>query len=757
MLLSRLAERLGAVLRRRGKSPKDGSKAASPRPSKRVRVPTVLQMEAVECGAAALAMILASYKLRVPLEELRVACGVSRDGSKAGNMVKAARAYGMIAKGFRRTPDSLKPMPMPVIIHWNFNHFVVLEGFKGDYAHLNDPAQGPTRVSLEELDTAFTGVALTFEPGPEFKPGGRKRSLWGALAPRLSGSRAALLYVVLAGFGLLIPTMVTPTFTQVFVDDFLVRGLESWLRPLLVLMGATAIVQLALTWLRLRYLLRFETKLSLSTSSQFFWHVLRLPVEFYNQRFAGEIGARVGINDKVAALLSGQLATTLLDFLVIFFYALLMIQYDVLLTVVTVTIAILNLAALRLVSRVRVDLNQRVLKDEGNLGAVAVGGLQTIETLKATGTESDFFSRLSGNLAKVINSGQKLAVATNVLATVPPLLMAINAAVLLGFGGLRVMDGHLSMGMLMAYQALMFIFISPVNRMVNLGSTLQEVEGDLTRLDDVLEAELDQTLVTAQEAEARSLEHAGASSIAAEAKLDGYLELRSVSFGYGRLDPPLIEDFNLRLTPGSRVALVGGSGSGKSTISKLVAGLYGIWDGEILFDGRTRQEIPRAVLNSSVAFVDQDIFLFAGTVRDNLTLWDNSIPERDVLQAARDAAIYDEVASRPKGFASLVEERGANFSGGQRQRLEIARALVGNPAMLVLDEATSALDPTTEKIIDDNLRQRGITCLIVAHRLSTIRDCDEIIVLDHGKVVERGTHEEMMANGKMYSQLISGE
>jgi NHLM bacteriocin system ABC transporter peptidase/ATP-binding protein len=731
-------------------------------------VPTILQLEAVECGAAAVAMVLGYYRRRLPLEEVRAACGVSRDGSKASNMLKAARRYGLVAKGFRKEPEQLKSMPLPMIIHWNFNHFVVLEGFGRNTVYLNDPAQGPTRVSEGELDESFTGVALTFEPGPDFQPGGRARSLYGALAPRLAGSRLGLLFVFLTGFALLIPGLLVPTFSQVFIDDILIRGLKSWLRPLLIAMGLTALVTLALAWLQQRYLQRLETKLSLVTSCKFFWHVLRLPIEFFNQRYAGEVASRVGLNDKVATLLSGELATTLLNFAVIIFYAGLMFQYDVILSAVSVTIAVLNMLALHLVSRKRVDLNQRLLKDRGTLMGVAMGGLQTIETLKASGAESAFFSRWAGYHAKVVNSGQDLAVATQVLSLVPALLLSINTAVLLGLGGLRVIEGHLSMGMLMTFQALMLAFINPVNRMVSLGGKLQEAKGDLNRLDDILQAELDDVHVDDDDDEETSRETAaspppGASVVDrrqsgdGDVKLAGFLELRGVEFGYSRLEKPLITDFNLRLTPGSRVALVGGSGSGKSTIARLVAGLYKPWAGEILFDGKTRSEIPRRVITNSLALVDQEIFLFEGTVRDNLALWDETLSEEVIVEAAKDASILKEVAARKNGFASLVDEGGANFSGGQRQRLEIARALAGSPTILVLDEATSALDPTTEKIIDDNLRRLGLTCLIVAHRLSTIRDCDEIIVMECGSIVQRGTHEKLMSNAGLYQHLLAAE
>lgn len=731
----------------------------------RAKVPTVLQMEAVECGAAALAMVLGHYGRFVPLEELRVECGVSRDGSKASNMLKAARRYGLEARGFRREPEDLRAVPMPAIVHWNFNHFVVAEGFRRGRVYLNDPAQGPTRVTEEEFDQAFTGVVMTFEPGPEFEPGGELRGLLPSLRPRLNGARSGLVFVILAGVALVMPGILAPTFQRIFVDDVLVRGLQHWLRPLLIVMAVTALLQAALTWLRQRYLLRLETKLALQMASQFFWHVLRLPMRFYSQRYAGEVGNRVGINDRVASLLSGDLATNLLNVIVIVFYGLLMMQYDMVLTLVSIGVVALNLAVLKFFSRKRVDLNQRLLQERGKVMGVAMGGLQTIETLKATGSESDFFARWAGQQAKLINSSQQLALTTHLVSAVPPFLLAVNTALILGIGGLRVMDGHLTMGMLIAFQALMLAFIQPVNTMVDLGGKLQEAEGDLKRLDDVLRAEPDAYVMRSTApavADAAGLDAPGLEAVAGggggvAVKLTGHLELRNVSFGYSPLEPPLIEDFDLVLTPGSRVALVGGSGSGKSTVAKLVAGLYEPWDGQILFDGKARWEIPRHVLNNSLAIVDQDIFLFENSIRENITLWDATISDADVVRAARDAAIHDDIANRVGAYSGALEEGGRNFSGGQRQRIEIARALAGNPSILVLDEATSALDPGTEAVIDDQLRRRGCTCLLVAHRLSTIRDCDEIIVLDRGKIIQRGTHAEMAGVDGPYAQLIASE
>jgi len=715
---------------------------AGARRPRAVRTPTILQMEAVECGAAALAMVLAHHGRWVPLEELRVACGISRDGSKANNLLKAARTYGLVAKGFRKEPAQLRELQGPMILHWNFNHFVVLDGFRGDRLWINDPATGPAEVTQAELDQAFTGVVLTFARGDAFARGGEKPSLLTPLRRRLSGTGTALAFVVLAGLALLVPGLVTPVYSKVFVDEVLIKGLSSWTHPLLLLMGLTAILTWVLTLLQQRYLLRLETRLALASSSRFFWHVLRLPVEFFTQRYAGEIANRVSINDKVARLLSGDLATTVLNLLVIALYAVLLYRYDRVLAGVGTAIALLNLAALKYVSRARVTLNERLQQDRGKLMGTAMNGLQTIETLKASGAESDFFARWAGYQAKVVNAQQRLQFITLLLSSVPPFLMSLNTALMLTLGGLRVMDGYLTMGMLVAFQALMQAFLSPVNRLVDLGSTVQEVKGDMNRLDDVLRA---------------PIEAAAPVAAAPAVRLSGRLELRDVTFGYSRLEPPLIEGFSLTLQPGQRVALVGGSGSGKSTVGKLVAGLYQPWSGEILFDGEARAHIAADVMTASVGVVDQDICLFDETVANNLSLWDATISEGDLVEAAQDACIHDDITLRPGGYASRLEEGGRNLSGGQRQRLEIARALAGRPRLLVLDEATSALDPVTEQQIDDHLRRRGCTCLIIAHRLSTIRDCDEIVVLNNGRVVQRGTHDELSAARGSYQSLIALE
>jgi NHLM bacteriocin system ABC transporter peptidase/ATP-binding protein len=718
-----------------------------PPPRRRVNTPTILQMEAVECGAAALAMILAYYGRWVPLEELRHECGVSRDGSKANNMLRAARKYGLDAKGYKyEALEKLYELPLPVILFWNFNHFVVLDGFKKGQVFLNDPAQGPRAVTLQELDGSYSGVVLTFKPGPDFKKGGSSPSMLPALRRRLKGSELALMFTVLCGLFLVLPGLVIPTFTRLFIDQYLIGG-QTWLvKPLMIAMAATIAIQGGLTWLQKYYLLRLETKLALTTSSRFFNHILRLPAAYFGQRFAGEIGMRVQINDKVANVMSHQLASTVIDSIMTVFYAILMCFYSLSLTIVVIVIALLNVAAVKAASRIRTDSSRKLMQDRGKLMGISMNGLQMIETIKATGSESEFFGRWSGYFAKTVNTGQYIQVLGQIAGTVPPFVQTMSTAAVLILGGLKVMNGELTVGMLVAYQTLLTSFTRPLNNFVQFGSTLQEMQADMNRLDDVIRYPID-----AQYSQDPATVKADPKKI----KLSGQVELRNIVFGYSPLDKPLVEGFNLVVQPGRRVALVGASGSGKSTVAKLTSGLYPPWSGEVLFDGVPRAELPRELISNSLGVVDQEVFLFGGTVTENVTMWDTTIPVQRVSQACRDAAIDTVIEAREKGYQSIVQEGGGNFSGGQCQRLEISRSLVGEPTIVILDEATSALDPTTEAHIDESMRRRGCTCIIIAHRLSTIRDADEIIVMEHGQIVQRGTHEEMKDIEGPYKHLIS--
>lgn len=709
-----------------------------------MKTPTILQMEAAECGAAALAIVLAHFGRFVPLAEVRRECGVSRDGSRASNIVSAARYYGLDARGFMMSTERVRSVDPPVIVFWNFNHFVVVEGFGRGCVYLNDPGSGPRTVSLEEFEESFTGVVLVLKPTPAFRPGGHAPSVIPAVAARLRGSGSSLLSCVFIGVLLVVPGIAIPAFTQIFVDNILIERMDDWVRPLLLGMMITATFRAVFLRLQLAYLRRLRTKLAVSTSSRFLWHILRLPASFYAQRYAGEVSSRTALNDRVAETLSGRLATTVLDVTMMVFYAVVMVQYDVVLTAIGIAAAAVNFATLEWVSRRRMDASVRFSQEQGKVQGTAIGTLQNIETLKASALEATFFTRFAGAHAKMVNAQAELGLVTLKLAFVPGLAFQAATVLVLVVGAMRVMDGVLTVGMLVAFQSLLQSFLAPVNKLVSLGTTVQDLRADLNRLEDVLENPTD--------AEADRTDDALPAR--APARLSGHIEIRNLTFGYSRTDPPLIENFSATIRPGEWLAIVGPSGSGKSTILKLLCGLYTPWEGEILFDGSRREGISRQVLSTSMALLEQDIFLFEGTVRDNLTFWDSTIPDHTLVHACRDASIHEFVLSLPGGYDGHLREGATNVSGGQRQRLEIARALVNNPSIIVADEATSALDGETEERIVQNLRRRGCSCVIAAHRLSTVRHCDEIVVLHRGKVVQRGTHDVLRRGDGPYARLL---
>ncbi|MBU1106673.1 MAG: NHLP family bacteriocin export ABC transporter peptidase/permease/ATPase subunit [Candidatus Riflebacteria bacterium] len=709
---------------------------------KRVVTPTILQMEAVECGAAALAKLMGAYGCYVPLEILREETGVSRDGTKASNILKVARKYGFVAKGFKKSPEGLLEMRMPVIVFWNFNHFIVVEGFCRAGVYINDPASGPRRITHEEFDMGFTGVVLAIEPGEGFKKTGRPPNALRSLWKKLKEMNTGILFLVCITLLLAIPGLIIPAFSRVYIDDILIAGKKDWIKPLIVFMAIITVFQALVSYMQKMVISRFQVRLSLSMAGRFFHHVLNLPMTFFTQRHAGEITNRIGLNDEVAGILTGELASQTMNAALFFFFLLLMFSYNFSMAVMVCCGMAISALLVRVLLRRRDDQMQKLVRETGMLQGLTAGGIMGIETIKAGGHENEFFNRWAGSLNRYISEVQdssKLGGAQDVMTTF--VISATNALVI-GVGGYQVMQGHITPGMLVAFQSLANSVIDPFNSLLKLTEKFRQAKVNLTRLDDVLVQPEDKNKALIDQ---RS------------EPLKGHLELKNISFGYNRLDPPLIENFSLLMTPGKRVALVGSSGSGKSTISKLVCGLYEHWSGEILFDGKPRNKVNSFDLNSGFSFVDQDIFLFSGTIRDNLTLWDTSMRDADVILAAKDAEIHNDIAVRQGTYQYQVTEGGTNFSGGQRQRLEIARALAGNPSLLVLDEATSALDPATEKLVDDNIRRRGCTCLIVAHRLSTIRDCDEIIVLEKGKIVQRGTHNELKDIEGLYSELIRME
>lgn len=714
----------------------------------RVKVPTILQMEATECGAACLGMVLAHYGLWVPLEKLRQECGVNRDGSKASSVLRAARNRHCKANGFKWKADKLLELipekPFPLIIHWEFNHFVVLEGIENGLAYLNDPALGRRTVAWDKFVTSYTGIAMQIRPDEGFVKEGERYNVFKEIASKLFLDKWALLFIILLGFFAVVPGLATPIFNQLFMDEIITGKHPEWMFNFCLAMTVSLFMTGAISLLRSIILTRWQRKLTLSDSSSYFWHLLRLPMQFFHQRYVAEVAGRIAFNDAIAQVLSGSAATAVLDMIIAIFYLLVLLQYNLTLTLIGISISIIGFIVLLSMRRHLADLNMRIQQDAGKAYGVSMNGLRMIETIKANGDESDFFTKWAGYQTKVLEASQQTMVWSMFISLIPALLGGINGALIMTFGGFSIMDGAMTAGMFLAFQNLMASFLSPINKIIGLSSTIQKAEMQMQRLNDIKNYRVD-SLNFPKENDEKTFK---------KDRLSGELAIKDLNFGYSPLEEPLLQNFNLNIGSGEWVAVVGSSGSGKSTLAKIVTGLYEEWSGKILFDGFDRKKLPRAVILNSLAAVDQDIFLISGTIAENIALFDKSVRKSDIIQAAKDACIHEDIIKLEEGYDAMVSEGGLNFSGGQRQRLEIARALAINPSFLVLDEATSALDPITESKVLENIRHRGCSCLIIAHRLSTIRNCDEIIVLNRGKIVERGPHREMIKHDGPYRQLI---
>jgi NHLM bacteriocin system ABC transporter peptidase/ATP-binding protein len=711
------------------------------------RVPTILQLEAVECGAAALAMVLAYHGRHASLEALRADCGVTRDGSTAGGLLRAARGYGLVARGFRKELGDLPALPLPAIVFWNFNHFVVLEGFRDGRAHLNDPAIGRRVVDAAEFDQGFTGVVLTFERGPTFAPGGEAPSALRSLSRHLAGLGPSVGLAVVLGLALVAPGLALPWLMGKFVDDVLAARMPGVAETLLAGLLAAAVARGLLGWLQAQVLTAAFTRAALSSAQRFFSHALSLPMDFYVQRSPGEIASRVELNEQVAETVSSDLAHVVLDLVTAFFFLFLMLRLDAGLTGIVVICLAVELATLRVINARTEGFSRRLSVQAGKLSGMATGGLSNIESIKAGGQEGALFLKWLGLQVQFANTAVESQRAILILGQVPSVTGLVAQLGVLGLGVSRIMEGAFTVGDLVAFQVLLAGFAAPVHALFYAARKVQSLRGDMARIDDVLNHASEPGVAVVEQPPS-----------AVSGARPRSMEFRDVTFGYAKAGTPLIEGFSLKVEAGRRVALVGASGSGKSTIARLAAGLYRPWSGEILFDGRPRDDFVREELARAVSYVDQDVVLFEGTVRDNLTMWDPAAEDEVIRAAARHAAIEDEIGMRRGGLDAPLQEGARNLSGGQRQRIEIARALARGPSILILDEATSALDTTTESIVENNLRRRGTTCLVIAHRLSTVRDADEILVLEGGKVVERGTHDELatIAGGR-YAALVAGE
>ena len=711
------------------------------------KVPVVMQMEALECGAASLAMILAYYDKWIPLEQVRSDCGVSRDGSNAANVLRAARSYGMIAKGYRYEPEELKKYgKFPCIVHWNFNHFVVLNGFKKDKAVLNDPAKGNYTVSMKVFDESFTGICLMFEPGDNFEPSGKPKSMMSFARERMKGSAVAVAFVILTSIISNLIGIINPAFSRIFLDRLLTGVNPEWFIPFIMALALIGIIQLVVSWISAVYSLKINGKMDAVGNTTFMWKVLRMPMEFFSQRMAGDICQRQSSNSNIAKTLVSTFAPLLLNTIMMIFYLVVMLRYSLVLTLIGLISIVVNFFVSRIISAKRVNITRVQMRDAGKLAGTTVAGIEMIETIKAAGAENGFFEKWAGYQASVNTAQVKYARLNQYLGLIPSAVSGITNIAVLMLGVYLVIQGEFTIGMVMAFQGFLSSFQAPAMTLISAGQTMQEMRTEMERIEDVMKYPTDVEYAEDEKDDGREY-----------SKLSGNIELKNITFGYSKLAKPLISDFNLTLKPGQRIALVGGSGSGKSTIAKLISGLYKPWSGEILFDGKPMSEIDREVFTGSLAVVDQDIILFEDTIANNIKMWDKSIEDFEMIMAARDAQIHEDIMQRENGYQYKITEGGKDFSGGQRQRLEIARVLAQDPTIVILDEATSALDAKTEYEVVKAIKDRGITCIVVAHRLSTIRDCDEIIVLDYGEVKERGTHEELMKQGGLYTKLVTSE
>ena len=712
------------------------------------KVPVIMQMEALECGAACLAMVMAYYDKWVPLEQVRVDCGVSRDGSNAKNVLRAARSYGFTAKGYRCDPQGLqKNGGFPCIIHWNFNHFVVLNGFKNGNALINDPARGTCTISMEEFDRAFTGICLKFEPGENFVPGGKPKSVWAFAAKRLKGTGDAIAFVVLSSLIAVLFNIIHPGFSRVFMDRLLTGENPTWFYPLLAGFAFVSVIQILGMAINAIHSNKINGKMAVVGSSAFLWKVLHMPIEFFSQRMTGDIQNRQNSNAVIASNLIITLAPLVLNLILVVFYVVVMFRYSWIMALVGIASIAINLALARVISAKRVNIARVQVRDTAKLDSATVAGVEMIETIKASGAENGYFEKWSGYQASMNTQTVKFTKTNLYLTALPTLVTTLTTITVTMLGVYFAMNGSFTVGMIMAFQGFLISFTTPATSLISAGQTVSEMRTAMERVEDVMQHPTDPCF-----------DHEPAKKEETSyAKLKGQIELKNVTFGYSRLAEPLIRDFTMTIKPGSRIAFVGASGCGKSTIAKLISGLHQPWSGEISFDGIPLREIDRNVFTGSVAVVDQDIIIFEDSISNNIKMWDDSIEDFEMILAARDARIHDDIMQREGGYRYPLTEGGKNFSGGQRQRLEIARVLAQDPSVIIMDEATSALDAKTEREVVDAIADRGITCIVIAHRLSTIRDCDEILVLDHGEVIERGTHRELFAKGGKYTELVTSD
>lgn len=717
--------------------------------TKAKKTPLFLQSNSGESGAICLAMLLGHYGSFPKLAEVKNSCDCGNDEIEPVNLLEASRRFGFDADFLQLPFNELKNQACPFILPATSGKFILLVKKTGSSFIIHDPESGRKKISIDDLATKFSGRIMVAKPGKNFVASGRQSSFIKETCRRLFGYKSGVAYVLLAGFILLIPAIVIPALNKIFFDDIILMGQTLWYKPMLMIMGLLLVSGCILVFMQQVILLRFEIKMSMVDSAGFVSHILSIPYTYFQTHPTGDTVKRIKLNDAIATMLSREMTQLVISLITVFFYGIVMIKYSLLLTVAGVSIMLVNILALKYFSAKRTALNQALFQKQQRTFNMASVGIEHIETLKASGWENNFFTLWSSYLITAINDEQKLGFTSRLLTVLPEFLAQLNNVIIVILGGLLIISGEISIGVFIAMQSFIANLADPVKNVVEIAGNIQLNKSNLNNLMDSLDEPVDQLC---QQEGRTPIEQITPFN----ARLNGKLEVKDITFSYSKFSTPLIKNFSLQVEPGQRIALVGGSGCGKSTILKVIAGLYAPDSGEIFYDGMNINTINSDVLRNSRAIVDQDVFLFTGTVSDNIVMWNRAIDYESIVEAAKDADVHEVITERPDGYQAKVAPGGGNFSGGQRQRLEIARALVTNPAIIFMDEATSALDAETERLVMENIRKRKCTTVTVAHRLSTVKSYDQILVIDQGGVVQRGTHEELVKEqGKLYYKLVS--
>jgi len=715
---------------------------------RRVVTPLVMQMHMTECGAACLSSILAYFGCWVPLNELRNLCGVNRDGSTAAGLARAAKLYGLECSGHSVNAKHVFDMSLPQILFWEWKHFLILEGFDERRVFLNDPAMGRRVLSIEEFEAGFSGVTLVFKLTPDFQPGGDPPGLFQRLPRWFQDVGGPISYILTNALMMALLVLIAPITVGFFVDHVL-TGTEQWGLLAAGILVVVAILVYSLASIKEQCIKRLSARMSILIGNYILTKLFRLPAEYFQNRLTGDLTNRIMSIDKIAKGACRNFIGLLVEITMSLVFLVVLFYFDVILGLVVLALLVLCGIATHVVERMRHDANIVLQREQNVLIGEGILMLQQADNLRMTSTDDTFFARWSGHQARELKARQHFAEFGYINSATPGLFMILSHAAVLAVGANQVIAGQMTLGSMTVIYILAGMLFASIGRLPELADGWQAISLGLQQLEDITESEEDPRFRNDDSKDSTT------ATLNGRLRLSGHLELRGITFGYDRGRKPLIKNFDLVIKPGQRIAVIGKSGSGKSTLASLVSGNYQSWSGEILFDGLARENIPLQVMVRSLSMVNQEPVLFSATIRENITLWNYAVPDNILVQAARDACIHDQILSREDGYETLVDEGGGNFSGGECQRLEIARALAGNPSILILDEATSALDSSTENEIDNAIRRRGMSCLVIAHRLSTIRDCDEIVVLDKGIVVQRGDHEQLMSEmDGLYRQLV---